>query len=887
MFERISYTARSVFLRGKAEREMDKELRFHLEMQIEENVRRGMSRSEARKAALRCFGGVEKIKEECRDVSWMRLVDALCQDIRYGLRMLRKNSGFAIVSILTLALGIGANTAIFSVIYGVLLKPLPYSDGERLVVLHQQATNSGLEDVPFSVKEITDYREQSQTLDAVVEHHSMAFILLGRAEAERVQTGVVSANFFDVLGVKALLGRTFLPSDENEGSDAVLVLSYKYWRESQGCDPNVVGRVFQMNNRPHTVVGVLPSIPQYPVESDVYMPTSHCPTRSSARFIADRTARMMSAFGRLKPGVTVEQARADLSRIADNLQREYPAAYPESKGYGATVASLRDELTRRARRTFLILLGTAGLVLLIACANVANLSVARLLRREREIAVRTALGAGRGRLMRQLLTESTMLALAGGTIGLVIAGGGLHLLKSFATRFTTRADEVSIDGSVLLFTLAISVVTGLVFGLMPLLASRESIFTALKESGGRSTPGEGRQRMRSALLIAQVAVSFVLLIVAGLMLRSLMNLQSVDPGFDPENVLAMRINLNWSRYDGPEQSRAFYKQLMEKVDAQPGVVSAALGSSYPLNQIGITFGDFKRDIEIQGYPPADGGPTEQATIRTASSNYFQTLGIPIEHGRAFTDSDNETAPRVAIINRSLARHRLGQEQDPTGRRISFDRGVTWLTIVGVAGDAKEYGLDREPADEVYTSFAQTPGGENLLVRTTSNPESFANVLRQAVHEVDPETAVDRVQTLERVRSESTASPRLTAILLGLFAILALIITAAGIAGVMNLSVSQRTHEIGVRLALGATPGRVLAMVMRQGMTLVVTGLLLGSAAALALSGPLSSSLFNVESRDPLTFVAVALLLLTAAAWSCFVPARRVTAIDPMSALRSE
>jgi predicted permease len=388
------------------------------------------------------------------------------------------------------------------------------------------------------------------------------------------------------------------------------------------------------------------------------------------------------------------------------------------------------------------------------------------------------------------------------------------------------------------------------------------------------------------LLIAQVAVSFVLLIVAGLMLRSLINLQSVDPGFDPENVLAMRINLNWSRY-GRQESATFYKQLMEKVEAKPGVVSAALSSGYPLNQLDTLFSPNGDDFEIQGYPLADGAPPPRANVRTASPGYFHTLGIPIEHGRAFADSDNDTAPRVAIINRSLARHRLGQDDDPIGRRISFDHGESWLTIVGVAGDAKEFGLDREPVDEVYVSFAQEPGGGNLLVRTTSNPESFARVLREAVYEVDPETAVDRVQTLERARSDSTASPRLTAILLGLFAVLALIITATGIAGVMNLSVSQRTHEIGVRLALGATPGKVLGMVMRQGMTLVVTGLVLGSVAAFAISGALASALFNVAPTDPLTFVAVAALLLAAAAWSCFVPARRVTSIDPMSALRSE
>jgi putative ABC transport system permease protein len=886
VFDRISYSLRSLLLKDKVESEMDRELRFHLEMQIEENVRRGMSRADARSEALRSFGGVEQTKEECRDISWVRLLDTLWQDLRYGLRILRKNPGFTTAAILTLALGIGANTAIFSVIHGVLVRPLPYKDGERLVVLHQQAAATGDDEMQFSAKEILDYREQSETLDAVVEHHSMAFILLGRNEPQRVQTGVVSANFFEVLGVEPLFGRTFVPEDDGHGSEAVLVLSFKYWRESQGGDPNILGSVFQMNNRPHTVIGVLPPIPQYPVESDVYMPTSHCPTRSSDRFIANRTARMMNAFGRLKPGVSVENAQADLSRIADNLRNQYPEAYPEAGGYQAGLAPLSEELTRRAKPTFLILLGTAGLVLLIACANVANLTLARLLRREREMAIRSAMGAGRVRLIRQLLTESTLLALAGGALGLIFAAGGLQLLKAFAARFTTRADEISIDGSVLLFTLLVSIATGCAFGLMPVFSSNKNAIAALKEGAGRSTAGAGRQRIRSLLIVAQVAVSFVLLIGAGLMLRSLMKLQSVDPGFNPENVLAMRINLNWSKYDSDQKLRRFYQQLLEKVEVKPGVSSAAVASSYPLNQLAITFGPFKRDYELEGSPIQNGEPAPQTAYRSTTPSYFQTLRMPMMSGRAFTASDSETAPPVAIINSSFARRRFSNE-DPIGKRLSFDRGESWLTIVGVVGDAKEYGLDRDPGDEVYVPFSQDPGGGNLLVRTFAGPESLIRVMRDSVYEVDPETAIDRVQTLKRVRSESIASPRLTAILLGLFAILALVITATGIAGVMNLAVSQRTHEIGVRLALGATPGQVLGMVMRQGMQLVGAGLVIGAIVALALAGVLSTLLFGVEPTDPLTFLAVALLLIGAAGWACFVPARRVIAIDPIAALKSE
>ncbi|MEK6286802.1 MAG: ABC transporter permease [Acidobacteriota bacterium] len=886
MFRKISDALRSLFSKDEVERDMDAELRFHLEMEIEKNVARGMSHAAARREALRSFGGVEKFKEECRDVRSGGSIESLMQDTRYGARILLRNPGFTVVAVLTLALGIGANTAIFSVIYGVLMRPLPYKDGTQLVIVQQQAPLAGVLKLPFSVKEVLDYREQNQTLDAVVEHHTMSFTLLGGIEPQRVQTGVVSANFFDVLGVIPIVGRTFVPGDEEHGSDAVLVLSHKYWQQSHGGDPGIVGRVFQMNNRPHTVIGVLPPIPQYPVEEDVYMPTSQCPTRSSEQFMANRNARMMSVFGRLKRDVPVAQAQADLSTIAANLQKQYADSYPTNRGYGAVVSPLQEELTRRAKPTFLILLGTAGLVLLIACANVANLTLARLMRREREMAIRAALGAGRGRLIRQLLTESTLLSLGGGILGLLFAAGGLHLLVNFAARFTTRAGEIRIDGLVLLFTLLVSVVTGLVFGLVPVFSSDQNLTNALKEGGGRTSASASRQRVRNLLIVAQVAVSFMLLIGAGLMVRSLIKLQSVSPGFDPEKVLAIRVSPNWSKYNTPDKTLALFERLLDKVRSQPGVQSAGLASTYPLNQLGITNGPFNRGFQIEGRPIPEGELAPQADFRSASPGYFETIRLALVKGRTFEEADNEKSLNVAVINQSTARHRWSDE-DPIGRRVSFDRGQTWVTIIGVVSDVKQYGLDRDPTDEIYIPLAQNGFANNLLVRTAADPMSITSLMREAIYAVDPETAIDRVQTLEQVRTDAVASPRLTAMLLALFAGLALVITAAGIAGVMALSVSQRRRELGIRLALGATPGRVLSMVMRQGMTFVLMGLSIGVAGALLLGRLMSSLLFAVEPTDPITFVAVSGVLMVVAAAACFVPARRVTSIDPMLALRSE
>jgi putative ABC transport system permease protein len=877
---------RSLFQKNRMEREMEREMRFHIARETERNIQRGLKPKDARRAALRDFGGVERIKEECRDVSRLMWLEALWQDIRYSTRSWRRNPGYTLVAVLTLALGIGANTAIFSLIYGVLLRPLPYQNGTHLVVLRQQAPLAGRNNPGFSVKEIEDYREQTQTLDQLAEHHSMSFTLLGAGEPELIQTGVVSANFFDLLGVRPLYGRTFLPADEGPGAEAVLVLSFNYWQRSQGGDPNVVGKVFKMNDRTHTVIGVLPSMPQYPNENDVYMTTAACPTRSSERFKLNRNARMMSVFGRLKPEANVEQAQADVAAIASRLQQQYPDSYPANQGHSATAQTLKKELTEQARPTFLLLLGTAGFVLFIACSNVANLTLARMMRREREFALRAALGASRKRLIQQLLTESTMLALLGGGLGILLAAFSLDLLVDFAARFTTRASEISLDGSVLLFTFVIAVTTGVVFGLMPVLSAKENLVTGLKEGGAQSPAKSARNRLRSLLVVAQVAVSFMLLIGAGLMLKSFGKLQQVNLGYNPEKVLVMRVNANWSRYNTQQLFRSFSLRVLDKIQQQPGVISAAMSNNYPLNPLGISFGPFNTNFIIEGRPVIEGEIAPRADYRVASADYFQTIRLPVVQGRVFTDGDTDKAAPVAAINQTLARHRF-EGENPIGKRISFDNGETWITVVGVVGDAKHYGLNRDATDEVYRPIAQASGASFLLVRTIAEPETIISQTRNAIYELDAETAIDRIQTLEDARAESISSPRLTAVLLTLFAVLALVITAAGIAGVMALSVTQRRHELGIRLALGATRSNVLWLVLRQGMALVFIGLALGSIGALALTRWLSTLLFAVEPTDPLTFISVSVVLAAAAAIACFIPARRVTGIDPMIALRSE
>ena len=805
------------------------------------------------------------------------------QDAGFAVRMMRKNPGFTLAAVLTLGLGIGANSAIFSVVNAVLLKPLPYEHGERLVQVQQQAPKAGLLNQPFSALEVNDYRTQNHTLEALVEYHNMNFILLGRSTPERVETGVVSWNYFDVFGVKPLFGRTFRAEDETPGAPAVLMLSYEYWIRSFGGDPTVVGKTFRMNDRIHTVVGVLPPVPQYPNENDVYMPTTACPFRSNPQTIADRRARMVNVFARMKPGGTVQQAQADLAGVAANLQKAYPEVYPSTVDYSVRTQSLEEQLVHNARPTMLVLLGAAGFVLLIACANVANLNLARMVRRERELAVRAAMGAGRVRLFRQLLTESFLLALVGGGLGLLFSWGALNLLVNFAARFTPRAREIQMDAPVLLFTLGVALITSLLSGTAPALAAREAVVGSLKEGSGQTTIGKGRQRMRSALIVAQVAVSFLLLIGAGLMLRSFVKLQHVDAGFQPENVLTMQIGLDFAKYDTNGKTLAFFESLLDKVEAQSEVKSAAASMMIPLNGTMNMVNDF----QIEGQAAVPGQSLPAADFRVVSPAYFKTMAIPILEGRAFTRADRPGVPDVAILNRSAARHFWGA-QDPVGKRFSTDGGKTWEQIVGIAGDVKQHGLDKDAVDEIYVSMAQNPIQDSILVvKTAGEPLSVAKKVIELIYEIDPNQPAARIKSLEQIRSESVAGPRLTSNLLGLFAILALAIAATGIGGVMALTVGQRKHEIGVRMAIGARPGEILHMILRQGMGLVVMGVALGLLGALGLTHLLQGLLFEVGPTDPLTFVGVAAVLAAAALLACYVPARRAARVDPMIALRAE
>src|SRR5579863_2438086 len=629
LLSRFTCLFRNLSHRREDEQELDQELGSYVDLLAEEKIQSGMTPEAAKRAARIEVGGVEQVKEQVRDVRVGAWMETVMQDVRYGLRVLRHNPGFSALVALTLALGIGANTAIFSVVYGVLLRPLPYSHGGQLVVLHQQARQAHIEDIPFSYKEFVDYREQNQTLDAVVEYHSMDFLLLGDDSAERVRSAVVSANFFDVLGVKPLLGRTFLASDESPNADAVLVLSYEYWQRHQGGDANIVGKVFHMNNRPHTVIGVLPPVPQYPAENDVYMPTSACPFRSAQQFMANRQARMMTVFGRLKNGVARSTAQADLSTIASRIESANPDVYPKGNGYGLAAAPLREDLTRRARTTLLVLLCAAGFVLLIACANVANLMLARLLKREREFAVRSALGASKTRLVRQLLTETVLLSLVGGGMGLALSYPTLALLVRFTARFTTRASEVRIDSVVLLFTLVVSVLSGLLFGFAPALSSGDHISDALKQGSGQTTSGCGRQRLRAGLVVAQIAVSFVLLIGAGLMIRSFFKLVNVDPGFNPERVITLNLSPSFSRYTKPEQFVALTDNILRSIRSVGEVESAALSSNFPFSPVAITTGPGANSFEIEGRPVSKGELQPTVDASSVSPGYFETLRQPL------------------------------------------------------------------------------------------------------------------------------------------------------------------------------------------------------------------------------------------------------------------
>jgi putative ABC transport system permease protein len=878
---------RGLFQRRRLEAELDEELRFHLAMETAAQLRQGASPEEAaRRAALR-LGGLEATKEAARSARGYRGLETLGQDVRFALRLLRRNPGYAGAVVAALALGIGANTAIFSVVRGVLLHELPYREPGRLVVLHQRQPLDPDQDQLFSVPDIEDLRRRQHTFAGLAEFHSMWFNLLGRGEPERVQTGVVSANFFNVLGTRALLGRTFSPEDDKPGAQPVLVFSHAYWLRSWGGDPAVVGKILEMNDHPHRVIGVLPPVPQYPNDNDLWMPTSACPFRSDPRTIAARGGRGYNVFGRLRPGATVSQAQQDLATVNHALLAEYPGDYPTG-GYRIEAVPMLTELTARARPTLLLLLATVLLVLLIVCANVANLQLARLSSRGEEIGLRAALGAGRGRLLRQLLTESVILALIGAALGVGVAAALLRALVAFAARFTSRTGDIALDGQVLAFTLAVAIVAGLLSGTLPALAASKGIAGAMNVGGrgGRGGGGgagqAGSVRLRALLAGVQVAVSFLLLVGAGLTLRSVWKLQAVDAGFNPENVLAVAVDLDWAHYKTLALRRTFQRTLLEKARALPGVAAAAYSSNYPLDGTGrATAG-----VRVEGRAVAD-TDLPQADFRFASPGAFAALGIRIERGRGLEETDRDGGPPVAVLGHALASRLFGSE-DPVGRRVTFGPGTPlWHTVVGVIADVRDLSLDRDPGDSVWLALDQNPAlAGSLLLRSRRDPLDLAAAARRLVLDIDPRQPVGRVQTLDTARSASLAAPRLTTLLLCAFAALALAVTVIGLGGVVAFGVVRRTREIGIRMALGADRGTILAAVLREGLAAVGTGLLVGAAAALLLAHVIARLLFGVPPTDPVTYLAVALLLVAVAALACLLPARRATAVQPSLALRS-
>jgi predicted permease len=779
-----------------------------------------------------------------------------------------------------LALGIGANTAVFSVLNGVVLNPLPYAEPDQLVRLHASMPRSNVAEANFSVPEIQDLRAQAGAFSDLAELHVMYFILLGREEPERVSTGVVSANYFRTLGVRPLLGRDFRPEDDQRGAPAVLLLSHKYWQQSFGGDPNVVGRVFQMNDQAHTVIGVLPPLPDYPEPVSVFMPTSACPFRSNPRTQQTRTIRFVSALGRLGDATGLSRVASDLEVIAARLQQTDTAAYPARAGYALSANVLQDEITRDFRPTLLILSGTAAFLLLVLCCSVAALLLARVIHREREITLRGVMGASRGRLFRQFVTENVLLASAGALVGLAVAYQSLGWLRALAGRFTPRADDIVIDGSVLLFLLLLTLVTSVVFGSVTTLASRPNPAAVLRDADTRTATA--RMPVLNTLVVLQVAVCFTLLVGAGLMLRSMLKLQNVDTGLQTDNVLTVRLALDFIKHPTPAQRTTVYRRLLDELAGVPGVERVAAASTVPLNE-GGQLGS--APLYIEGRNTDDGSPLPRVTTHVASAAYFQTVGMTLLQGRPFSASDDLEAPGVAIVNQSLARRYWG-EGSPIGRRLRVNPTEPWLTVVGVVSDARQR-LAAEPGDDLFRPVLQQPLPESrFFLRSTLPAGTLERQVREAVRRVDPQQPVESFQTLNATRQIAMASPRLTTILLGVFAAIALVISAIGVSGVVSFSVNQRTREFGTLMALGVERRDVLRMVLKEGAILAAAGLGIGALGAMFLARAMAPLLYGVASYDLMTFVSVAVLLAVVTIGAALEPARRAASVDPMIALRA-
>jgi predicted permease len=814
-------------------------------------------------------------------------METLLQDVRYGVRMLAKRPGFTLVAVLTLALGIGANTAIFSVVDAVLLRPLPYANPDGLVVVFDNFLNMGLPEISVSIPEFVDYRERNGVFTDIAAWFTGTANLTETGEPEQIRVAYVSASLFPLLGVEPAAGRAFTPEEDQPGNDTVVVLSHGLWQRRFGGDQGIVGKTLRLDGEAYTVVGIAPAGFQFPSQIDVWAPIAFTPAQLDQQ---QRGSRFLQVVARLKPGVTPERAGSEMAAIAGQLVEEYPNNYMmPGSGWTVTVVPLLEQVVGDTRQALLVLLAAVGFVLLIACANVANLLLARASARNKEFAIRLALGAGRRRLIRLLLTESVLLAFVGGTLGLLLAIWGVDLLVASIPAGLPRADEIGVDGRVLFFTLLVSLATGLVFGLAPALqTTRLDLHESLKEGDRGSTESLRRNRVRNLLVVSEVALSLVLLIGAGLMIKSFIRVWNVDAGFNPENVLTARLTLPTNKYADNAQVTAFYSQLLENVQALPGVQSAAAASLVPM------VGNSSGSVTLEDRPQPPGSPSLEADMRVVSPDYFRAMETPILRGRGFTAGDVDGAQPVAVIDEMMA-ETLYPNEDPIGRLIKRGGAMStnpWMTIVGVATHVKNQGLDAEGRVQLYMPLFQRPFTQPLrntylVARTGSNPTAVAGAMRAAVAEADSDLPLANIRTMEEVLSESVATRRLSMSLLGLFAIVALLLAAIGLYGVLAYSVARRTHEIGIRMALGARPRDVLRLVVGQGVLLIGVGIAVGLAAAFLVTRMMADLLFGVSATDPLTFVGTPLVLGAVALAASYFPARRAARVDPMIALRYE
>jgi len=817
-----------------------------------------------------------------------RLEDEMFQDLRYGVRILLKNPGFTLVAVLTLALGIGANTAIFSVVHTVLLRPLPFAQQERLVMLWKQDATASSSFVELALAEVRDWQQQSHSFTSFAAMpatvYGYGYVLTGQGEAVQLESSKVTGDFFSLLGVQPAYGRVFDESDDQVNGPKVAILSDGVWRERFSADPNIIGQTITLTEQGYTVVGVMPAKFEFPKGVDLWLPLR---ATMLARATENRGATFLQAVGRLKPGVTIAQAEAEMNTVISSIAAQHPET--QATGHRVVITPLAAYLFGDARPALWLLLAATGMLLLIATVNIANLSLARATARRREFAVRAALGAGRFRLVRQLLSESLVLALCGGAGGVLLAHWLIRLLIRVAPNDIPRVEDVGLNVTVLLFSLVVTLLTVILFGLVPALtASRLNLNQTLSEGGNKMSGERSGLRIRSAMVICEVAVTVVLLAGATLILRSFVNLSTVNLGFDPHNVLTMHLRVQGAKYAEPETRREFFRQLIERLEAQPGVAAASAVLIRPMEG---TVG-WDTPFTLEGQSVAEAQENRAPNFEAVTPHYFRTFRIPIKAGREFTEQDTDQSPLAAIISETMAKILFGPGVDPLGKRLRLGTEATdspsWRTIVGVAGDARYREL-QDIRFDLYIPFDQWPSAfvNHFAVRTTSEPTALLATVRREVAALDSTQAVTRVATMDQLVAASLAQSRFSAVLMNWLSGLALLLATIGIYGVLAYSVARRTGEFGIRLALGAQTGEILKLVIGQGMLLVTVGLVLGLAASFALTRLIAKLLFGVSATDPLTFAGIALLLTAIALFACWLPARRATRVDPITALRCE